>query len=163
MAMNRSPQVLVGLAIAVASLLPLRAEAQDPPPPLDCRAVEAIGNTMRDEILAEINATLSDEPIEISRRKSIFVREVVDIRFEGCRLFAKAAVELERKVRRDADGHAFVTGTVASMSLRPARQLCLDRKPKVQRMELSNTLNIGERIYTRVANKVYPPGRCFPG
>ena len=71
----------------------------------------------------------SDEPIEISRRKSIFVREVVDIRFEGCKLFAKAAVELERKVRRDADGYAFVTGNVVSMRLSPTRQVCLDRKP----------------------------------
>lgn len=132
--MKPSALLLAGFAAGLVTLLPVRIEAQEPPPPLDCRAVEAIGNTMREEILAEINATLSDEPIEISRRKSIFVREVVEIRFEGCKLFAKAAVELERKIRRDADGHAFVTGTVASIQLRPTRQLCLDRKPKVQRM-----------------------------
>lgn len=161
--MKTMPILFTAAMAGLVALQPPPAEAQDPVPPLDCRAVEAIGTTMRDEILAEINASLSDEPIEISRRKSIFVREVVDIRFEGCKLFAKAAVELERKIRRDADGHAFVTGTVVSMSLRPTRRLCLDRKPSVQRMELSNTLRIGERIYTRVANKVYPPGRCFPG
>lgn len=161
--MKTLPLLMTSGLLAAAFALAPRAGAQDPPPPLDCRVVQAIGNAMRDEILAELNAGLSDEPIEVSRRKSMFVREVVDIRFEGCRLHAKAAVELERKVRRDADGYAFVTGTVASMSLRPVRRICLDRKPRVTRMELSNTLDIGERIYTRVANKVYPPERCFPG
>lgn len=160
--MKTLPFLLSAATVGLLALLPPAVESQDPPPPLDCRAVQAIGTAMRDEILAELNAGLSDEPIEISRRKSIFVREVVDIRFEGCKLFAKAAVELERKVRRDADGYAFVTGNVVSMRLRPTRQVCLDRKPKVQRMEMSNTLNIGERVYTRVANKVYPPDRCFP-
>lgn len=161
--MKTMPVLLSAATASLLALLPPPADAQDPPPPLDCRVVEVIGREMRDEILDEINDYLDDEPIEISRRKSFFVREVVDIRFEGCKMFAKAAVELERKVRRDADGYAFVTGHVVSMQLRPTRQLCLDRKPKVQRMELSNTLNIGERIYTRVANKVYPPDRCFPG
>lgn len=160
--MRPMPFLLSLTTAGVLSLLPAAVEARDPPP-LDCRVVQIIGTEMRNEILAELNAGLSDEPIEISRRKSIFVREVVDIRFEGCKLFAKAAVELERKIRRDADGHAFVTGNVVSMRLSPTRQVCLDRKPKVQRMEMSHTLDIGERIYTRVANKVYPPDRCFPG
>lgn len=129
---------------------------------LDCRAVEAIGNAMRTEIIASIERDLVGEPIEISRRKTLHLLGVEEVRFRGCTLRAKVLVDLERRVRRDAEGHAWVSGTVQSYGLRPQPWVCLDRKPKVDRIEVSHTANLGERLYARIAQRTLAPDRCFP-
>ena len=130
--------------------------------PIDCRAVEAIGNAMRTEIIASIERDLVGEPIEISRRKTLHLLGVEEVRFRGCTLRAKVLVDLERRIRRDAEGHAWVSGTVQSYGLRPQPWVCLDRKPKVDRVEVSHTANLGERLYARIAQRTLAPARCFP-
>ena len=129
---------------------------------LDCRVVEAIGNAMRAEVIAAIDSDIAGDEIEISRRKTLNLLGVEDVTFTGCKLRAKVLVDLERKVRRDASGHAWVTGTVQSYGLRPQPWVCLDRKPRVDKVELKNTANLGERIYARIARRTMAPDRCFP-
>lgn len=150
---------------AAATLFGLAAVGTTPAaaqPPLDCRAVEAIGNAMRDEIMTAIERDLVGEPIEISRRKTLHLLGVENVQFHGCILRAKVLIDLERKIRRDAKGHAWVSGTVQSYGLRPEPWVCLDRKPKVERVEVSHTANLGERIYARIAQRTLAPDRCFP-
>ena len=149
----------IAIALAAGAALAPRADAQAP---LDCRAVEAIGNAMRDEVITAIERDLVGEPIEISRRKTLHLLGVDAARFRGCRLRAKVLIDLERKIRRDAAGHAWVSGTVQSYGLRPQPWVCLDRKPQVDRVEVSHTANLGERLYARIAQRTLAPDRCFP-
>lgn len=150
---------LLAAALAVAALAATSGRAQAP---LDCRAVEAIGNAMRGEVIASIERDLVGEPIEISRRKTLHLLGVEEVQFRGCRLRAKVLIDLERRIRRDAQGHAWVTGTVQSYGLRPEPWVCLDRKPQVERVEVSHTANLGERLYARIAERTLAPDRCFP-
>ncbi len=152
------------LALLAASTTSSSAFAAPPTAPasLDCRAVEAIGNAMRDEVITAIERDLAGEPIEISRRKTLHLLGVDEVRFQGCRLRAKVLIDLERKIRRDAGGHAWVSGTVQSYGLRPQPWVCLDRKPQVDSVEVSHTANLGERLYARIAQRTLAPDRCFP-
>jgi hypothetical protein len=158
------PLLAAALAAAITAALAGSAAFASPAasPPLDCRAVEAIGNAMRDEVITAIERDLVGEPIEISRRKTLHLLGVDDVQFRGCRLRAKVLVDLERKIRRDAEGHAWVSGTVQSYGLRPQPWVCLDRKPQVDRVELRHTANLGERLYARIAQRTLAPDRCFP-
>lgn len=149
----------LAIALAANAALVSRADAQAP---LDCRAVEAIGNAMRDEVITAIERDLVGEPIEISRRKTLHLLGVEEVQFRGCRLRAKVLIDLERKLRRDAAGHAWVSGTVQSYGLRPQPWVCLDRRPQVERIEVSHTANLGERLYARIAQRTLAPDRCFP-
>lgn len=151
---------LISLPLAVAlaaAALPAQAQA-----PIDCRVVERIGNAMRDEVMAAIDRDIAGDEIEISRRKTLNLIGVEEVRFNGCKLRAKILVDLERRIRRDAAGHAWVSGTVQSFGLRPEPWVCLDRKPKVDKVELKNTAELGERIYARIAQRTLAPDRCFP-
>lgn len=137
------------------------ALAQHSPPPPDCRVVQAVGNDHRTQILAGLNDTVAGLEKEINRRKTMRIVSVEDIAFDGCKVTTTARIELGRKIRRDAEGTAIVTGRVASISLRD-RVLCFDKHPKVARMNLSHTTELGERIYEWVANKVHPVDKCVP-
>jgi hypothetical protein len=148
---------LPALALAAAMAAPA-ASAQA----LDCRVVEAIGNGMRAEVIAAIDRDIAGDEIDISRRKKLNLIGVETVEFRGCKLRAKVLVDLERKIRRDARGHAWVSGTVQRFGLRPEPWVCLDRKPKVDKVEVSNTANLGERIYARIAQRTLAPDRCFP-
>lgn len=129
---------------------------------LDCRVVEVIGNAMRADVIAAIDRDIAGDEIDISRRKQLNLLGVEDVQFRGCKLRAKVLVDLERKVRRDAAGHAWVSGTVQSYGLQPEPWVCLDRKPRVDKVELKHTANLGERIYARIARRTMAPDRCFP-
>lgn len=137
------------------------ALAQHSPPPPDCRVVQAVGNDHKAQILAGLNETVAGLEKEINRRKTMRIVSVEDIAFDGCKVTTTARIELGRKIRRDAEGTAIVTGRVASISLRD-RVLCFDKHPKVARMNLSHTTELGERIYEWVANKVHPVDKCVP-
>jgi len=151
---------LVAWAVMLGSVV--LAPASFAQAPIDCRAVEAIGNAMQAEIIAGIERDLVGEPIEISRRKTLHLLGVEAVQFRGCTLRAKVLIDLERKIRRDAEGHAWVSGTVQSYGLRPEPWVCLDRRPKVERVEVSHTANLGERLYARIAQRTLAPDRCFP-
>ena len=157
----KAPLPRIALAALLAAGLGPSGETQAQAP-LDCRAVEAIGTAMRAEIIDAIERDLGDEPMEISRRKTLHMLGVEEVQFRGCVLRAKVLIDLERKIRRDAKGHAWVSGTVQSYGLRPEPWVCLDRKPKVERVEVSNTANLGERLYARIAQRTLAPDRCFP-
>jgi hypothetical protein len=150
---------LISVLILIACASP--ALAQRTPPPLDCRVVEAVGNGHKAQILAGLNDTVAGLEKEINRRKTMRIVAVEDIAFDGCKVTTTARIELGRKIRRDAEGTATVTGRVASLSLRD-RMLCFDKHPKVARMHLSHTTELGERVYEWVANKVNPVDKCVP-
>jgi hypothetical protein len=135
------------------------ALAQHSPPPPDCRVVQAVGNDHKPQILAGLNDTVAGLEKDINPRKTMRIVSVEDIAFDGCKVTTTARIELGRKIRRDAEGTATVTGRVASISLRD-RVLCFDKHPKVARMNLSRTTELGERIYEWVANKVHPVDKC---
>ncbi len=149
------------LSISVLFAGACPALAQSASPPLDCRVVEAVGNDHRAQILAALNGTVAGLENEINRRKTLRIVSVEDIAFEGCKVRTTARIELGRKVRRDAEGTAVVSGRVASLSLRD-RTLCFDRHPRIARMNLSHTTEVGERVYEWVANKVNPVDKCVP-
>ena len=154
---NRVRIISVLALIACAS----PALAQRTPPPPDCRVVEAVGNDRKAQILAGLNETVAGLEKEINRRKTMRIVSVEDIAFDGCKVITTARIELGRKIRRDAEGTATVAGRVASLSLRD-HVLCFDKHPKVARMNLSHTTELGERIYEWVANKVNPVDKCVP-
>lgn len=158
--MTRSHRVRAIVLLAlIACAAP--ALAQRTPPPLDCRVVQAVGNDHKTRILAGLNDTVAGLEKDINRRKTMRIVAVEDIVFDGCKATTTARVELGRKIRRDAEGTAVVTGRVASISLAD-RILCFDKHPKVARMNLSHTTELGERIYEWVANKVNPVDKCVP-
>jgi hypothetical protein len=151
----RASPLLVLLACAFPTL------AQHSPPPPDCRVVQAVGNDHKTQILAGLNDTVAGLEKDINPRKTMRIVSVEDISFDGCKVVTTARIELGRKIRRDAEGTATVTGRVASISLRD-RVLCFDKHPKVARMNLSRTTELGERLYEWVANKVNPVDKCVP-
>lgn len=150
-------------AIAIATLaLPAPSGAQTrEPPPLDCRVVERIGTDHAEALLAQLNEDYAGLEREINRRKTLRIQSIDAIRFEGCQVTTDATVTLERRIRRDAGGNTRVVGRVESISLRDGT-LCFARHPKVTRMALSNTADIGERVYEWVANKIHPVDKCVP-
>ena len=127
---------------------------------INCRVVEALGTSLRPQILAEINRQVSGTSYRINRRKTLRINRVEDIGFSGCRLTARTNVTLKRRIRRDAHGTVTLQADIPSFSL-PARQVCY-ANARVTDVNLSRTLRIGEGVYKWVANKVLPSGGCLP-
>lgn len=140
-----------GLAMA-AFVAPTPAEAQ-----VNCRVVQTIGNALAGDIRDQMNARVAGTRYEISRRKTLIIRNVDRVRFDGCRMRADVSVTLKRKIRRDASGTIRLGATVQSFT--PDR-VCLGGAG-VENVSLSRTLGVGERWYRRAANRALPNQQCF--
>ncbi|WP_114389254.1 hypothetical protein [Notoacmeibacter marinus] len=144
----------VALGAFVAAILadPAPAQAQ-----VNCRVVQSIGNALAGDIRDQMNARVAGARYEISRRKTLIIRGVDRVRFDGCRMRADLSVTLKRKIRRDASGSIRLGATVQSFT---RDRVCLGGVG-VEKVSLSRTLNIGERWYKRAANRALPNRQCF--
>jgi len=122
-----------------------------------CKLVEGIGNTSKERILNQINASAAGSEYKISKRKKLIINKVKSIHFEGCKAIVVADVNLKRKIRRNANGTVRITAIVDKYT---KKQVCL-KNPKLDKIRLSNTLRVGEGFYKWVANKVLPNNVCY--
>jgi hypothetical protein len=126
---------------------------------LNCRVVEALGNSLQSEILTELNNNLAGQRERINRRKELQINHIENVSFNGCRMTTTVNVTLERKIRRDAHGTVQVGADITSLNI-PNRQLCYNNA-RVSNVNLSRTLRIGETVYKWVANAILPNSGCF--
>ncbi|RLQ87300.1 hypothetical protein D8780_02820 [Notoacmeibacter ruber] len=124
---------------------------------VNCRVVQSIGNALSGQIRNEMNARVADTSYRISRRKSLNIYGVDQVRFDGCRMQAVLSVKLKRKIRRDASGTVRIGATVQSFA---GGRICVGNV-EVEDVSLSRTLGVGERWYRRAANRALPNAQCF--
>ena len=124
---------------------------------LNCDVVEGFGNAMSASIAAQINAASAGQTHKINRRKSLRINSVDRVVFDGCDVHAQSNVTLKRKIRRDAHGTVGVKARVVSLT---PGEVCI-ANPKVTRISLSRTLNIGETAYRWAANRTLQNRMCF--
>ncbi|MEM9169095.1 MAG: hypothetical protein AAGC56_05530 [Pseudomonadota bacterium] len=127
------------------------ASACQPIPPALETAVESA-------VTDNVNAALPQSH-RLNRRKRLTMQSVRNVEVDGCRVSLRADVRLRRKVRRNANGYANLSGRIDSINLAD-RRACLSRL-NVGRVRVSNTTRIGERAYQIVANKAIPNTLCF--
>ena len=125
----------------------------------DCRSIEVFGNAQREIILRQINDSISGQEYRISKRKTLIIKNARSISFSGCEATLEVEVKLKRKIRRDANGIITVKGTVSEANF-TGRRVCISNA-RIDKLKLSKTLRIGEALYKRVANRVFPSDRCF--
>lgn len=95
----------------------------------------------------------------ISRRKRFVVHGIDSIYLDGCNVVVNINATLKRKIRRDAHGIVTVAGNLSYDNYN--KTWCV-QNIRITKMKLSRTLRIGERIYTRFANKNIPNQICVP-
>jgi len=128
---------------------------------LDCRQVERLGNALKERILSDIRGHSEGLERELTKRKTLHIHSIDDLRFDGCKAIIDATVEMERKVRRDAHGNARIVGKIGVGSL-SGDELCFKSAPKIERLKLSNTTRLGEGVYKWLGNTIWPLDRCYP-
>lgn len=124
---------------------------------LDCSVVEQFGNLAASYVDDQISDQVVGMKQKLSKRKTLHIRDVQNVRFDGCTIKMKLKVKLARKIRKDAFGKIGVKATVKSFS---RSRVCL-KNAKVTSVNLSHTTGLGEAIYKMVANKVIPNNKCF--
>ena len=130
------------------------AEAQ-----VNCGSVELLGNSLRTQIIEQINDQVAGESHRINRRKTLRINRIEDITFDGCQMSVRGNVTLQRRIRRDAHGTVDLQANITSLNL-PEQAFCYG-DARVADVSLSRTLNIGEAVYRWVANKALPDSQCF--
>lgn len=126
---------------------------------VNCESIESFGNDFQPIILQELNNYAAGRSETISRRKTLRINRVEDVSFSGCEVMGRVDVTLQRKIRRNAHGTLNMRANVTSLNF-IEQSFCLD-DITVTSVNLSRTLNIGESIYRRIANKHIPNGTCF--
>jgi len=119
---------------------------------LNCTEVETEGNASSGLLTLFLNGKVSGYEYRISRRKKLVFSRVSDVRFKGCKAYATFHVTLKRKLRRDAKGYVKAKATVFNRTSNKVYLKDLD----VYNVSMSNTLEIGESIYTVIARRKVP-------
>lgn len=134
---------------------------------LDCRLIERLGNNpeINQEILLQINEYAAGSEYKgLTNLKEIRIKKIESIRFEGCKMFAIARVVIDRKVRKNAKGVIEIKADVISvknlLSQTETKSICI-ANAKIKDVDVTNTLNIGEKFYEWAANKVFPNNQCY--
>lgn len=161
------------LAFSAASMAPSSARAQNPD--LDqsgqqafCGLVESVGNNSKnDEIKRQLDVLYAGLTQEIrgGKRKTFHINRTDSVRFSGCNMTIMLDVELKRKIRRDAQGKVYVEAVMQNVEFDRGSRLrsgtgCI-KEAKVDKVRLSNTLRVGEAIYSWIANKSVESQQCF--
>lgn len=124
---------------------------------ISCPQVESIGKQFNAVLLEQINAKVAGKKKKINPRKTLHIKSVQWIKFDGCSIKARINVKLKRKVRRDAVGYLIASGTVRSFD---GKEVCI-KSAKIHKIRVSNTLKIGERFYRWAANRSLPKDECY--
>lgn len=129
-----------------------------------CRLVESLGNgNMNARVLSDINRVYAGATYKINRRKAFVIEEVQAVRFDGCNMTIPMKVVLKRKIRRDASGTATVKAVMKNLRYNPGTgdgRSCV-KNARIDDIDVSNTLRVGEAIYRRVANRFVEQDVCF--
>lgn len=138
--------------------------------PALCTLMAQQANAMQGELLNQLRNSLVGRRTDVLFRKDKYV-EVTDVTsasLTGCRLKIRMQLKLRRPgIRDDAHGHADVSGTLYAAKQRVLQaghgwwvrdRACL-RNMDTDNFDLDNTLNIGEAIFERRADK--EDGDCF--
>lgn len=119
---------------------------------LNCTEVETEGNASSGLLTLFLNGKISGYEYRLNRRKKLVFTRVSDIKFKGCKAYATFHVTLKRKLRKDAKGFVKVKATVFNRTSNKILLKDLD----VYNVNMSNTLEIGESIYTLIAKRKVP-------
>lgn len=152
-------KIILGLSLLV--LTTLKAQS------LDCRLIERLGNhpDVNPEILRQINEQAANTEYKgMTNLKTIKIKEIESVRFEGCKIIAIARVVIDRKVRKNAKGTIEIRADVVSvknlLSTTETKSICV-KNAKIKNVNVSNTLKIGEKFYEWAANKIFPNNQCY--
>ena len=124
---------------------------------ISCSQVESLGNQFKSTFLEQVNKKIAGKKKRVNRRKTLHIKKMAWVTFNGCKIKARVNVKLARKVRRDAIGHIIASGVVKSFD---GEKLCI-KSAKIHKVNVSNTTKIGERFYRWAANKSLPKNKCF--
>ncbi len=124
---------------------------------VNCRSIELLGNAGSSIILNEVNQEMAGYTQKLTKRKTLVIKRAESLSFSGCDMRMKVLVAVKRKIRRDAHGSVILKAKVSSFD---GRKVCLSNT-RVAKINLSNTLNIGEAVFKFVANKFLPNQTCF--
>lgn len=124
-----------------------------------CVKIEEIGNNDADkrQILGMINETVAGRELRLNNRKSLQIYNAENLVTRGCQISFRLNARLERKFRRDGDGHVNVSGAVSYLT---DDALCLDNVG-VASVQLSNTANIGEEYAEVILRKLFEGENCY--
>ena len=130
-----------------------------------CSTIQALGNgtTMNARILDEVNRRYGGYSERYNRRKTFKINSADVITFTGCVMRIQFNADLERKIRRDAEGTVYVNATMKNLNLNlrtRSGRACV-KGAEVDQIRLSNTMRIGEAIYRRFANSFVDREMCF--
>ena len=129
---------------------------------INCTFVENYGNASKAQILEQINNSVAglEYKVGVTNLKKLKIKEAKNIAFDGCKVTLELRVTLKRKVRRDAKGTIFVTGTIHKAQFYGLKHIMV-KNAKVDQIRLSRTLRIGEKFYKWAANRTFPKNQRF--
>ncbi|MFM2416756.1 MAG: hypothetical protein RL385_1479 [Pseudomonadota bacterium] len=155
---------------AIAQAPEVKELSQELIEPTLCALMSQQANAMQGELLNQLRDSLKGRKQKAGLRKDKYmeVTDVTSASLNGCRLSMRLQVTLYRPgIRADAHGHADVSGTLYAAKERVLQagvgwhvrdRACL-RNMDTDNFDLDNTLNIGEAIFERQADK--SDGDCF--
>ena len=123
----------------------------------NCKDVETLGNLLKPILLPIINNELAGEEFEVSKRKTVLIKGISKIEFDGCIMKIRLELILKRKIRKDAEGYVDFKIKITEAT---NHRLCLDGL-KITKINLSHLTRLGERIIQAFLNKKLPDGKCF--
>lgn len=130
-----------------------------------CSTIQSLGNgpTMNARILDEVNRRYAGYSERYNRRKTFKINRADLITFTGCIMRIQFSAELQRKIRRDAEGTVYVDATMKNLNLnlRTGSGRACVKDAEVDQIRLSNSLRIGEAVYRTFANSFVDREMCF--
>lgn len=130
-----------------------------------CSMVQSLGNgpTMNARILDEVNRRYAGYSKEYNRRKTFKINRADLVTFSGCSMRIQFSAELQRKIRRDAEGTIYVDATMKNLdlNLRTRSGRACVKDAEVDQIRMSNSLRIGEAVYRGFANSFLDREMCF--
>lgn len=129
---------------------------------INCTFVENYGNAKKASVLEQVNNEVAGAVYDVgaTNLKKLKIKRAKNIFFDGCKVTVELEVELERKVRRDAEGTIFVSGTVYEAKLYGDKHIKI-KNASVDKVRLGRTLRIGEAFYKWVADRTFPSKQTF--
>lgn len=120
---------------------------------------KASTSLVQDELLDKLNAKYEGYTYKINRRKKLVVKKITAINTvyeNGFKIIITADVKLERKFRRDGNGHVDI---IADLRFN-GNEACLSNS-KLKTLKLSRTFRVLEHIFKFFAGKIIKDNTCF--
>lgn len=124
---------------------------------IDCGYIETQGNTLQNQIKADLNREIGDRSYRIDGMQKLYIKKVKSVKFKGCDIEVWIGLKIKRQIFGDASGKLLLEGTVYDFD---PDKICLE-KIKVTKLDLSNSSSTSRRMYRSLLNEVLKDKQCF--